>query len=134
MREAIPKSNVYIKQSNIRGAGRGVFAARDIRKGEHIEVCPVIEISAHDMANLNESILVTYFFFHGKGKNSVFLALGFGSLYNHSFEPNATYIISPMKKTITFTAVDDIKKDSEITFNYKSQDAKGYPLWFEKTT
>lgn len=123
---------MYVKQSSVKGAGRGVFAQQDIKKGESIETCPVITIPAYDMANLNESILLTYFFFHGSDKKRVCIALGFGSLYNHSYTPSAMYTIHTEEKTVEFTALSDIKKDEEITFNYKlgNHDNKN-PLWFE---
>ena len=132
MKISVPSENVYTKDSNVAGAGRGVFARTDIRKGAVIESCPVIEISSHDMAALGESILVTYFFFHGQDKEKQFLALGFGSLYNHSHAPNAMYAIHEATATIDFIAAADIVKDSEITFDYTSGNPHHTdPLWFE---
>ena len=125
---------IYINKSGIPNADRGVFAKHDIKKGEIIERCPIIEISKNDTSNLKESILVTYFFYFGKNKERIAVALGFGSIYNHSYKPNATYKIKPREKTIDFIALDDINKNDEITFNYynsnKSNDKKS-PLWFE---
>ncbi|OGK63162.1 hypothetical protein A2334_00275 [Candidatus Roizmanbacteria bacterium RIFOXYB2_FULL_38_10] len=119
-------------QSRILNADRGVFAKCDIKKGKIIEICPVILVSRHDMSNLNESILVTYFFYFGKNKERLAITLGFGSIYNHSYEPNATYKIKLRKKTIKFSALKDIKKDEEITFNYNYGNPKDKnPLWFE---
>lgn len=134
MEKLVASSKVYVKKSQITGAGRGVFAKQEIKKGELIERCPIIEVPKHDVAKLNESVLVTYFFYFGKGRERIALTLGFGSIYNHSYTPNATYKINPGAKTIDFTAVKDIKHDSEITFNYyhsnKPTDWKR-PLWFE---
>jgi len=125
---------IYINKTAIPNADRGVFAKHDIKKGEIIERCPIIEISKNDTSNLKESILVTYFFYFGKNKERIAVALGFGSIYNHSYKPNATYKIKPREKTIDFIALDDINKNDEITFNYynsnKSNDKKS-PLWFE---
>jgi len=62
------------------------------------------------------------------------LALGFGSIYNHSYKPNATYKINQREMIVDFIALDIIKKDSEITFNYSSgsdKKDKKSPLWFE---
>lgn len=132
MEKIVPSENVYMKNSAVSGAGRGVFARVDIKKGELIESCPVIEISPDDMAALGESILVEYFFFHGKTKEKLLLALGFGSLYNHSYIPNATYTIHESSATIDFIAKTAIAKDSEITFDYKSGNSHHTdPLWFE---
>lgn len=126
--------NVYVGKSRILNAGRGVYAKCDIKKGEIIERSPIIEISQHDKSNLKESILVTYFFYFGKKKERLAIALGFGSIYNHSDKPNITYKIKPKEELIEFIALDDIKKDDELTFNYHNSSnlrGKKRPLWFE---
>lgn len=132
MNKLIASDKVYIKQSNILNAGRGVHAKCDIKKGEIIEKCPVILVSKYDTSKLNESILVTYFFYFGKKKDKLLIALGFGSIYNHSYQPNSIYRIKPKEKIIEFISIKDIKKDDEITFNYKAENSKNIiPLWFE---
>jgi|SRR3989344_5466030 len=130
MKKVVSLGNVYVMQSRIADAGRGVFARRNIKKDEIIEKCPVIEIPKHDMANLRESVLVTYFFFHGKDKEQVLLALGDGSIYNHANKPNAIYKIKDKDMTIDFIALRDIKKDDEITFDYYGSSKNKDPLWF----
>ena len=132
MKKLFTSDKVYVGQSRILNADRGVFARCDIKKGEIIEICPVILIPRHDMSNLSESILVTYFFYFGKNKERLVIALGFGSIYNHSYEPNATYKVKLKEKTIEFSALKDIKKDTEISFNYNYGNPKDKsPLWFE---
>ncbi|RJQ38494.1 SET domain-containing protein-lysine N-methyltransferase [Candidatus Microgenomates bacterium] len=129
----LPTSNkTYVKQSSIPNAGRGVYARCDIKKDEIIEKCPVIEIPKHDIANLKESILVTYFFYFGKNKERLAIALGFGSIYNHTYKPNARYKIKHTENRIDFIALNNIKKDDEImvNYNYGNQKDKS-PLWFE---
>jgi hypothetical protein len=79
-------------------------------------------------------MLVTYFFYFGKNKERVALALGYGSLYNHSDNPNVIYKIKPKEMLIDFIAIKDIKKNSELTFNYYGKKRKvknRKPLWFE---
>ena len=110
----IPASNcIYVGTSKITKAGRGVFAGRNIKKGEIIERCPIIEIPKHDTHGLNESILVTYFFYFGKDKDRMSIALGFGSIYNHSYSPNAKFKIIQKEGLIEFVAIKNIKKDDE---------------------
>lgn len=114
-------------------AGRGVFAKSAIKKGELIESCPVIEIPGGDEASVNESMLVTYIYYLGKNKDRLRLALGFGSIYNHSYQPNAVYKENGRKKVIDFLAIKDIKKDDEIVVNYNQASPKETnPLWFEQ--
>ncbi len=135
MKKLLTSNKVYVGKSTIPKAGRGVYARRDIQKGEIIETSPIIEVPQHDLSNLKESILVTYFFYFGKNKERLAIALGFGSLYNHSHKPNITYKMSPKESLIDFIALKDIKKEDELTFNYHNSSnpkRKKPPLWFEK--
>ena len=133
MKKLLTSDKIYIRQSRILNAGRGVYASRDIKKDEIIEKCPVIEVPKYDMSKLRESILVTYFFYFGKNKNRLVIALGFGSIYNHAYKPNARYKIRHTEKTIDFIALSNIKKDDEITVNYNNypNPKDKSPLWFE---
>lgn len=131
MKKLFTSDKIHVGKSNIINAGRGVFASFDIKKGEIIERCPVIEVSKHDTSNLRDSVLVTYFFYHGKNKEKSFIALGFGSIYNHSYKPNAKYEIQEKEKIIEFKVLSDIKKNDEITVNYNKSGHPKSPLWFE---
>lgn len=129
-----PSNNVYIGKSKIFSSGRGVFAKVDIKRGELLEKCPFIEIPGGETSNLETSTLITYLFFFGKNKKRAAFALGFGSIYNHSDKPNAFFKIKTKDKVIEFIALKHIKKDSEITFNYRGSGKrknKKKPLWFE---
>ena len=53
------------------------------------------------------------------------LALGVGSLFNHSQTPNLDYRIDHNQLTIKFFAAHDIVPDEEFTIFY------GNKLWFE---
>ncbi len=136
MKKISTSDKIYVNKSKIPNSGRGVYAKNSIKKGEIIENCPIIKVSEHDADNLKESILVTYFFYFGKKKEQLAVALGFGSIYNHSHNSNAKYKINPLENTIDFIALKDIKKDDEIMINYNP--AKGgknkYPLWFESAS
>lgn len=118
MRKLPTSKKIYIAHSRIANAGRGVFATQSIKRMEIIEVCPVILISKNDVSNLKGSILVNYYFYFGKDNEMLAIALGFGSIYNHSYEPNATYKKKSGDKVIDFVAIKNIKKGEEITINY----------------
>ena len=122
---------IYIKKSKIKNAGRGVFAGCDIKKGEVVEDCPIIELSEYDTEKISGSSLISYVFFFGKGKKKCAIALGYGSLYNYSDKPNLVYELNEKKRVITFTAIKNIKKDTELTFNYRGGSKSKDPLWFE---
>lgn len=132
MKKIVSVNNIYISQSKIPKAERGVFANVDIKKGETIETCPIIELQEHELSGLGESILLHYVYFFGEKKERLLLALGFGSIYNHQYLPNAVYKIKSKEKIIEFIAIKDIKKDEEITVNYVPSNHQSVPLWFEE--
>lgn len=118
MNKLFPSDKIYVASSTIKNASRGVFAKAEIKKGEIIERCPIIEVPKNDVSNLKESILVNYYFYWGENKEKLAIALGFGSIYNHSYEPNATYKQNRGDMTIDFIASRDIGQDEEITVSY----------------
>jgi SET domain-containing protein len=61
--------------------------------------------------------------------NKFAVALGYGSLYNHSYEPNAKYIRK--KDKILFQAIKDIKSGEEITINYNGNPKSQDKVWFD---
>ncbi len=130
MNKILPPEKVYISSSKIPDGGRGVFARIPIQKGERIEVCPVIQIPESDTSNLGESMLVTYFYYFGKKKERSLVALGYGSIYNHTNTPNALYKEKFKNEVIEFWATKNIEKDEEITVNYnQSSPNEKRPLW-----
>ena len=116
---------VEVKRS--RGKGRGVFARRAIRKGEVFETCPVLVLPAGTIEDFSTGF-GPYVFEWGEGK--VALALGFGSLYNHSYRPNARYDdVGPQTKE--FTALKDIEPGEEIVVNYNGSPTSRTAVWFD---
>jgi hypothetical protein len=124
-------SKIYVSQSKIDKAGMGVFANTGIKKGEVIEICPFIDIPQYQLESVGNSIFVNYVYFYGNVKEKLLLALGFGSIYNHSRTPNAFYKINPKEKTIEFVSNMVIKKDEEVCVNYVQGNRTKRPLWFE---
>jgi SET domain-containing protein len=59
------------------------------------------------------------------------LSLGFGSLYNHAKDPNASYYLTKENRTITYYALADIPAGQEITINYSGEPGQDFPEWFE---
>jgi SET domain-containing protein len=121
--------SVAIEVRQVRGKGRGVFARRPIEDGEIIERVPVIVLPAEHVGDdPNHNPLVGYVFAWGRG--TVALALGYGSLYNHSFEPNARYEDVGVR-TKRFVAIRDIRAGEEITVNYNGEPGDRSPVWFD---
>ncbi len=121
---------LYISQSKIPNSDRGVFANVNIKRGESIETCLFIEIPKHEISRLEESIFINYVYFFGKNKERMLLALGYGSIYNHSYIPNAKYEIKANEGIIKFISIKNIKRNEEITVNYVQGTKEQVPLWF----
>jgi SET domain-containing protein len=126
----IGRSEIYVGLTA--GRGRGVFAARAYEPGEPIEVCPVIVCGAAEAAALlDRTELFNYYFAWGEGDEGCAIALGFGSLYNHSYQPNADHVRNFAARTITVTACRPIGAGEEITINYMGAVDCADPVWFE---
>lgn len=113
----LPAEKIYLADSSITNAGRGVFALDQIKEGELIERCPIIYLTEQDYPLTKQTTLLNYYFLN-ESENRAAVALGLGSLYNHSYEPNATYKKCLEEGFIDFVALKEIKVDEEITVNY----------------
>lgn len=110
--------------------GRGVFAARPILKGEVVERAPIIIIPESQWDLVETTVLRNYTFSWGPNDEHAALALGYLSLYNHSYTPNAIYIQSPEDAVIEIEALRDIESGEEILVNYNGEPDDPEPLWF----
>lgn len=110
--------------------GRGVFAKRRFQAGDIIERVPVIPIPAEEEPGPG-TVLYNYLIAWGPdGKDSA-LALGFGSIYNHSYEPNAFYERREGELCIDFIALRPIDVGEEILVNYNKDPDCRDNLWFD---
>ena len=98
--------------------GRGVFAVRPFAAGELIERCEVIRVPADDLDAVQSTELRHYLFSCDDGSGDVAIALGHGSIYNHSDDANAGYEKDAVHNLIVFTARRPIAEGEEITVTY----------------
>lgn len=122
-------NDLYISHSSIRRAGRGVFAGKEYKKGELIEECPVILLSKRSIPYIDKTELANYYFEWGMDYKKGAIALGLGSLYNHSFESNAEFNQDFKQEVVRITAITSIPKNTEITVNYNGDHTDKSPLW-----
>ena len=123
------KNSLYIK--NTEGKGRGVFTTEKINKETVIEEAPVIVINHDDKLLLDRTLLHDYIFDWGNDKDKCCVALGFVSIYNHSYSSNCEYFMDFEEDTIQIKTVREIQPGEELTINYNGDWNDKKQLWFE---
>lgn len=127
---SVQQASIFVAYSETHG--KGVFAARDIEAGEVIEVCPLILFPKSELPHVRQTVLDDYYFDWGDEGEWYAFCLGYGSLYNHSYEPNAEYGMDFDAQTIDFYCVKPIAAGEEIFINYNGDIDNREPVWFEK--
>ncbi len=106
--------------------GRGVFALRDFKQGEVIEVAPVIPVSKRCVIDNGEAPDGYLLDWDGNYEDEEYcMPLGYIMMYNHSSTPNLHLDQDFDAYTMTVTAMTDIKTGDELCWNYNCD------LWFE---
>ncbi len=125
----IIRQTSLIEVRKIRSKGRGIFAIAFIPEGTIFEQAPVLVMPAKEVNVAQEDTVLSHYMF-AWGKNTVAVALGFGSLYNHSYSPNARYedVRGQMKNYI---AIRDIQEGEEVTINYNGDANSKESVWFD---
>jgi len=126
---SVQHSMIYVASSDLHGMG--VYAARDIEEGEVIEICPVLLFPKTELEHIRRTILEDYYFDWGEDDAWHAICLGYGSLYNHSYTPNAEYGMDFEAKTIDFYCIKPIEAGSEILINYNGDADCQTKVWFE---
>lgn len=123
------RRNIIVRR--VAKKGRGVFAARNFSAGQVIENCPVLIFNSKERKHL-EKTLLNYYIYPWRSTRGASLILGYGSIYNHSYSPNADWKQNFKTQSMVYRAIRPIKKGEEITVNYNSEPDDQTPIdWFE---
>ncbi len=115
------KSNIITRRIYLKatlGKGMGVYAAEDIKAGQLIEKCYLLEIDTpiEHLGNLYD-----YVFNYPKTRKPFVahvIPLGAGCIYNHDDNHNAHWEDSKELWHFDFIAIKDIKAGQEICTHY----------------
>ncbi len=110
--------------------GRGVFATALIKAGTLIERSPVLIVPIEEKDLIDKSMLYYYYYAWTPDEEGIALSLGYGSMYNHSFTPNADFDRNFEGGFIDYIALKDIQVGEEITVNYNGEPDDQEPLPF----
>jgi uncharacterized protein len=122
-------SFLYISSS--RKKGRGVFTSEIIQAKTIIEISPVIVMSNNDRILLDQTLLHDYIFEWGEKRNQCCIALGYVSMYNHSYQSNCEYEMDYKQELISIKTMCPIKAGEELFINYNGDWDNEKKIWFD---
>lgn len=116
-------SKITTKHSSVHGMG--IFSKEEIKKGELIEEAKLLPLKWRSFY-FTEPRLLDYIWANNKCQcelckehgYKIYIALGYGSLYNHSNIPNTIQKLDFVAETITISAKEDIPANEEIFVSY----------------
>ena len=111
--------------------GRGVFSTTKIPAHTIVEISPVLVLSEKDRKQVEKTMLFDYIFEWGKSRKKGCIALGYLSLYNHSYDANCNYDMDFAANLMTITTVKEIKKGEELFLNYNAVANDETTIWFD---
>jgi len=106
--------------------GRGVFAVVPIQKGTVIDISPVLVFSQEEYEKHARHTVVDHYTYQWTNGHMA-LALGLGSLFNHSQTPNVGFIRDSLALCIRYITLSDIAPGDELSISYGSASK----LWFQ---
>lgn len=108
-----------------------MFTAQPIAVDDVIEICPVVVLPEDQRPLIDKTKLYDYYFLWSKPKHSIAIVLGYGSIYNHSVQPNAEMEANTNHLTMTIKCIRPITPGEEIFINYEGDGKDGVKLWFK---
>lgn len=120
--------SLYFANSEL--GGRGVFTAAEVPERSLLEICPVIVMPREHLKHLDQTGMYDYYFLWGEQEDACAVALGYGSLYNHSYTPNTIYLPDFGGQALHFITLRTIKAGEEVTVNYNGNPGNEEDVWF----
>ncbi len=112
--------------------GRGVYTSEDLEPGRAIEIAPVIVMEEKDRNLIDQTMLHDYIFEWDVEKKQCCMALGYASMYNHSYESNCEYEMDLSYRIIRIQTVKPVKAGQELFINYNGDWDDATRVWFHR--
>ena len=110
---------------------RGVYTSTALEAGVVLEIAPVIVMSGEERKLLDQTLLHDYIFEWGGNKKQCCMALGYVSVYNHSYKSNCEYEMDFEHELISIKAIKFIKAGEELFINYNGDWNDSKKVWFD---
>lgn len=111
--------------------GRGVFTTEDIPANTTIEISPVLVLSQEERQKVEQTLLFDYIFEWGEEMKGACVALGYISVYNHSYTANCIYEMDFEHELMHIKTIKPVNAGEELFINYNAEPDDTQPIWFE---
>ncbi len=123
------KQYLYLNKASSKG--RGIFTKEKIAANTLIEDSPVIVMTAEERILLDKTLLHDYIFEWGSNKDKCCVALGFLSVYNHSYQSNCEYFMDFEEEMIKIKTIRPVEMGEELTINYNGDWNDEKKIWLD---
>lgn len=111
--------------------GRGVFTSENIEEDTVVEISPIIIMNEDERKHLDQTLLHDYIFEWQPEQKKCCVALGYISLYNHSYQSNCEYMMDYDEGLMSIKTMRFINKGEELFINYNGDWDNKTPVWFD---
>lgn len=111
--------------------GRGVFTTEAIEAHTIIEISPVLVLTPEERQKVEQTLLYDYIFEWGDDLKSCCVALGYLSVYNHSYTANCIYEMDFEHEVMQIRTVKAVAAGDELFINYNADPNDDKPIWFD---
>ena len=111
--------------------GRAVFTNDALETGTLLETAPVIVMTGEERKLIDQTRLHDYIFVWGDANDQCAMALGWISMYNHSYSSNAEYYMDFETEQMFVKTVRPIAEGEEVTINYNGTWNDETKVWFD---
>ena len=115
MASSTDKIEIKATSNKLFFSGKGEIGNIEFEVGETIELAPYIE----DITSNYKGVIRDYIFKKSINSDKSVVAFGYGSMYNHSDIPNASWKVND--NHVKISCIKPINKDEEIFLSYGSQ-------------
>ena len=121
-----------LQPTEIIGKGWGVITKTGLKADVVIEASPVLVMNAEARQLLDQTLLHDYIFeWQPDGQQLCCVALGYLSLYNHSYNSNCEYFMDYESRIMYIKTVRAVEAGEELSINYNGDWNDSKRIWFE---
>ncbi|PWN19843.1 hypothetical protein BCV69DRAFT_35809 [Microstroma glucosiphilum] len=118
-----PPSTPHLNPNNLlilshQSRGRGVYASRPLPAGTVVEISPVLIFGKDEWEQHGSRTILDCYTFKWGRMGEMALALGLGSLFNHSASPSVAFKLDRPSHSIRYTLVRDVVAGEELCISY----------------